>query len=224
MNHLRLLEWIGGLDEDLLERSERPIPFTKKFRWAPLVATAACLCLVCGLVLGAFGGRKVAMDSSDGAYGPPGEAESPEDRPLEDYVDDGEADKNTQNAGATDSDTWGLTLTVTEATTQGATLIFTQKGGDVSGELAVDTGWFLQLWQDGHWKGVPTVIPKDEIVWNTIAYRIPLGGELAVPIRWEHLYGTLDAGQYRIAVPVAQVFPSGQRDERICHGVFTLKE
>ena len=163
------------------------------------------------------------MDSTNGEFAPPGEAESPEDRPLEDYVDDGEADKHTQNAGATDSDTWGLHLAVTEATTQGATLIFTQKGGEVSCELTVDSGWFLQIWQDGHWKDVPTIIPKDEIAWDALAYKISYGGELAVPVRWEHIYGALDAGQYRIVVPVAQVFPSGQRAEGICYGEFALK-
>ena len=33
MNNLRLFEAVGQLDEDLLERSEQPIPLTKKFRW-----------------------------------------------------------------------------------------------------------------------------------------------------------------------------------------------
>ena len=67
MRSMRLLEWVGGLDEDLLERSELPAVVKQKPRIIPWLATAACLCLVCTLAFGFFGGgKKVAMDNAAG--------------------------------------------------------------------------------------------------------------------------------------------------------------
>ncbi|MBQ4641922.1 MAG: hypothetical protein IJB47_04855 [Oscillospiraceae bacterium] len=75
MSRMQLLEWIGGLDEDLLERSELPAKRNRPY-WIPLVAAAACLCLICGAFWGLGGGKKVAMDNAANGDAPLREDES----------------------------------------------------------------------------------------------------------------------------------------------------
>ncbi len=66
MSSMRLLDWIGGLDDNLLERSEQAAVAKNKPRIIPWLATAACLCLVCGLAFGFFGSQRKAMDDAGG--------------------------------------------------------------------------------------------------------------------------------------------------------------
>ena len=65
MSSMLLLEWIGGLDEDLLARSEQTA-VKHRPRIIPWIASAACLCLVCGLAWGIFGSQKKATDNASG--------------------------------------------------------------------------------------------------------------------------------------------------------------
>ena len=62
MNPEKLLDAMQYLPDELLEQTDR-LRRRKPFRWQPLVATAACLCLLLSVAWSVAGGAK----SSDGA-------------------------------------------------------------------------------------------------------------------------------------------------------------
>lgn len=107
MSQLQLLEWIGGLDEDLLERSELPVKRNRP-RWIPLAAAAACLCLICGLAWGLNGGRKVAMDNAFNGDAPMQEdagSQGGSRDPMEGIMDSSETEKTERPSIGAVSDT-----------------------------------------------------------------------------------------------------------------------
>ena len=67
MNSMVLLEAIGQLDEDLLERSERA---ERKLspKWISLAALAACLCMVLGFGLQFLSLGKKSVENAGGMY------------------------------------------------------------------------------------------------------------------------------------------------------------
>lgn len=91
---------------------------------------------------------------------------------------------------------WGLTLSVKDVTPTGLTLVCTQKGGNLTGELQCGTDYHLIVLEDGTWKDVPTVI--EEYAWNSLAYWISEGKDTEFDYSWEWLYGALPVGTYRL--------------------------
>ena len=105
---------------------------------------------------------------------------------------------------------YGLDMTVRDVTNKGLTLVFTQSGGNPTGELQTGNDYSLEQNVEGYWKPVETV--TDEIGWEDIAYIIPKEGMAEIGINWEYLYGELGAGKYRIRKPFMDFRGTGDYD------------
>lgn len=96
----------------------------------------------------------------------------------------------------TAADPWGLTLTLTNVTSTGATLTVTHSGEASKAEF-FETGvaYGLEVCKDGQWEPLPLL--QDWVV-VTIAYGIPAGGSRDFEMNWETPYGELPTGTYRV--------------------------
>ncbi len=114
-------------------------------------------------------------------------------------------------------DDWGITLLVKDVTPTGATIVFSQSGGNPSGEL--DTGSYYRLEYNN--KELAFAVEGD-IAWTSEAYMIPKGGEVEMNVNWEWLYGTLEPGTYRIVKQVMDFRAPGDYDEKEYSAEFTI--
>ena len=90
---------------------------------------------------------------------------------------------------------WGLTLSVKDVTESGLTLVCTQSGGELTGELQTGSDYKLIVLKDA-WEDVPTII--EDYGWTAEAYMIAEDDVTEFEIKWEWLYGKLPAGTYRL--------------------------
>lgn len=117
---------------------------------------------------------------------------------------------------------WGITMEAEDVTATGMTLVIRQSGGmEVTGELNTGTPYALYLLDGEAWVEVP--MTRDDIVWNTIAYGIPFGGELRQELDWSWMYGALPAGEYKLVKGFMDFRGSGDYDEATFEVRFTVE-
>ena len=98
---------------------------------------------------------------------------------------------------------WGITLSVKDVTPTGMTLVCSQSGGKITGELQCGSDYSLLVNSNGVWNAVPYLV--DEVAWTMEAYDIPLNDSIEFELKWERLYGELSAGTYRVlTLPTAK--------------------
>ncbi len=114
-------------------------------------------------------------------------------------------------------DDWGVTLSVKNVTPTGATVVFTQSGGNPTGELT--TGSYYWIEYEGEERAF--VIDGD-IAWTAEAYVIPKDGKFEMNVDWEWLYGELEPGVYRIYKGVSDYRGSGDLDDKTYSAEFTV--
>lgn len=114
-------------------------------------------------------------------------------------------------------DEWGITLSVKDVTATGATIVFSQSGGNPTGEL--DTGSYYRL---EHENENMAFIVEGEVVWTAEAYMIRKDGKTEMKVNWEWLYGTLEPGTYRIVKQVMDFRGPGDFDEKEYSAEFTI--
>lgn len=119
-------------------------------------------------------------------------------------------------------DPWGLTLSVKDVTPTGATLVFTQSGGAVTGELQTGSAYTLEVLQDDAWQAVEFALPVETAVWNSMAYLIQTDGETQLETDWSVLYGTLPPGTYRLGKTVTDFRAAGEYDEAVYYATFAI--
>ena len=90
---------------------------------------------------------------------------------------------------------WGLTLSVKNVTESGLTLVCTQSGGELTGELQTGSDYKLIVLKEA-WEDVPTII--EDYGWNMIAYMVAKNDVTEFEYDWEWLYGILSPGTYRM--------------------------
>ena len=90
---------------------------------------------------------------------------------------------------------WGLTLSVKDVTESGLTLVCTQSGGELTGELQTGSDYKLKVLKEA-WEDVPPII--EDYGWTTEAYMVTKNDVTEFEIKWEWLYGKLPAGTYRL--------------------------
>ncbi|MBR2041962.1 MAG: hypothetical protein IJ945_06300 [Oscillospiraceae bacterium] len=115
-------------------------------------------------------------------------------------------------------DEWGITFSVSDVTATGATVIFTQTGGNPTGELT--TGSYYRIEKDG--KELPYVT-EGNIGWTSEAYMIPPEGSYKTTISWEWLYGELEPGTYRIYKGVSDWRAPGDSDGKEYSAEFVIE-
>ena len=105
------------------------------------------------------------------------------------------------------ADPWGLTMTLRDSSSTGATIVLTQSGGDASlfthprDELFTGADYWLEVQKNDGWEPVE-MIPEN-LAWIAIAYRISPNDSQELPVSWETIYGELPAGTYRIGKGVS---------------------
>lgn len=120
------------------------------------------------------------------------------------------------------TDRWGITLTATDVTPTGMTLLCTQTGGAQQGQLQTSTPYFLEIYQDGGWETVDYLPQEYNIGWTTIAWMIPENQITEWTVDWAWLYGDLPNGTYRIGKSVMDFIETGIYEEQMYYAVFKI--
>lgn len=123
---------------------------------------------------------------------------------------------------ASDAD-WGLTLTAEKVNAMGATIRYSQSGGNPTGELHTGSFFSLEVF-DGEWKEAQTLTHDHEIAWNSVAYMIPMGAETEMAEDWSYLYGPLQPGWYRIGKEIMDFRGTGDYDKTIFYAYFEITD
>lgn len=107
---------------------------------------------------------------------------------------------------------WGVTLSARHITPTGMTLVISQSGGEVSGQLQYGDSFALETLSAGAWEAVPYIVPEDSVSWYAIAYLLAPGQESEKEINWEYIYGSLPAGTYRLSTDITDFRGTGDYD------------
>ena len=121
---------------------------------------------------------------------------------------DGES-VNLPDAGDEGFLNWGLTLSVKDVTESGLTLVCTQSGGELTGELQTGSDYKLIVLKEA-WEDVPTII--EDYGWDMIAYMVSKDDVTEFEYNWEWLYGKLPAGTYRMVKGFTEFRETGDYD------------
>ncbi len=116
---------------------------------------------------------------------------------------------------------WGIRLEARDVTFEGATIVFKQKGGNVTGELMTGEAYFLEKLDGNKWVPVDTR-PLIDYVFHEVAYGINNDGETELRTDWEWLYGNLPEGQYRISKEVMDFRKTADFDEQVYYAYFNI--
>ena len=120
------------------------------------------------------------------------------------------------------ADDWGITLTATDVTPAGLTLVCTQRGGMTEGELGTGNEYSISKNEDGTWVDV-AYLPDITVAWKDIFYNIPMNDEVRWEIKYQFVYGELPKGEYRISKDIV-FFPSDtEREEQGYYATFEIK-
>lgn len=117
---------------------------------------------------------------------------------------------------------WGITLSTKDVTPKGMTLVCSQSGGEITGELECGSDYSLLVNANGVWNAVPYLI--DEVAWTAEAYALPLDGSIEFELKWERLYGELPAGTYRIVKGFMDFRGPGDYDSATFYTEFEITE
>ena len=113
----------------------------------------------------------------------------------------------------------GVALTAEDVTATGMTLVCTQTGGEVTGEL--NTGdWYRVESMDGK---EPDYIIDGEVGWDSIAYFVPMESTVEWTVDWTWLYGELPSGDYRFCKEFMDFRGAGDFDRTLAYAEFTIK-
>lgn len=96
-------------------------------------------------------------------------------------------------------DKLGLTFTLKNITSKGATMVFELKNKETFNGLQYGADFSLQIEKDGKWEQVPTILKEFGV--KAVAFTIPSERE----INWSYLYGSLTPGIYRLSKGVTDV-------------------
>ena len=117
---------------------------------------------------------------------------------------------------------WGITLTAKNVTSKGMTLVCSQSGGEITGELECGSDYSLLVNTNGVWNAVPYLV--DEVAWTAEAYYIPMNDSIEFELKWERLYGELPAGTYRVVKGFMDFRGTGDYDSATFHTEFEITE
>lgn len=123
-------------------------------------------------------------------------------------------------APAPTRDPWGITLTAKDVTPTGLTLNITRYGGNPTGDLETGAEFWLEVHQNGRWQPLPLL--HEDLTWIAIAYGLPDGENRDFALNWEHLYGPLYAGEYRVGKRIMDFRGAGDYDEKNYYATFTI--
>lgn len=113
----------------------------------------------------------------------------------------------------------GIMLTAKDVTPAGMTVVCTQSGGEVTGEL--NTGsWYRLESMDG--KELDYVVEGDA-AWTSEACIVFRNAQTEWAIDWTWLYGELPPGDYRICKEFMDFRGAGDFDRALAYAEFTVE-
>ena len=115
---------------------------------------------------------------------------------------------------------WGIELLAKDVTPDGMTLVCTQSGGDRTGELSTGDWYEIEVSDGGRWKTAPVYA---EVCWEDIAWEIPSEDTTQWEVNWTWIYGSLPAGEYRIAKEIMDFRQTGDYDTCRSYAYFTIE-
>lgn len=119
---------------------------------------------------------------------------------------------------------WGISLTVEDITSTGATIKCTQSGGQLSGELQTGSWFILENWtKEEGWKEVPDIV-DGPLAFTADGLTIPMNEVCEWEVKWEWIYGQIPEGKYRIGKEIMDFREAGDFDEAIYYAEFEIVE
>lgn len=97
----------------------------------------------------------------------------------------------------------GLTFTLKDITSKGATMVFDLREKGTSDGLEFGEDFALQVEKNGKWENVPTILKEYGV--KSIAYKIQSNKTTERAIQWNWLYGSLSPGIYRISKSILDI-------------------
>ncbi len=119
-------------------------------------------------------------------------------------------------------DKWGITLYADDVTPKGLTLKIEQFGGSPSGTLEYGAVYFLETTVNDEWEPVET-ITGEPLVWNMLAYGVKMNDVSEININFEHGYGELKPGFYRLKKEFMDFKATGDYDTETYEVYFTIE-
>lgn len=116
---------------------------------------------------------------------------------------------------------WGLSITGENVTPSGMTLVVTQSGGMIEGQLTTGQPYFLQRYENKEW--VPLEPLLEAWSWTMEAWLIPVNDTVRWDVNWEWLYGVLEPGHYRFGKNISCVSEPGVYEEAVYYIEFEIK-
>ena len=117
---------------------------------------------------------------------------------------------------------WGLSLSVKNVASAGATLVISQSSGSPSGELWYGPAYKIQSLNGDTWEDVPYVTEAD-VEWTEEIYMVEMDTDCEIVLSWDWLYGNLPEGQYRIVKEFMDFRSSGDYDKENYYADFDIK-
>lgn len=121
-----------------------------------------------------------------------------------------------------DSPDWGITLSVKNVSPVGLTLVYTQTGGDVMGDLETGSYYVVERRTQDGWEAVEYRPSEHEIGWTMEAWCLEKESTYSWSIDWSYLYGPLPAGEYRVGKEFADYTGSGSYDQVMLYAMFQI--
>lgn len=117
---------------------------------------------------------------------------------------------------------WGIDLSVRDVTPTGLTLICTQNGGKVTGELDTGSYFVVEQKEKNSWKEVKRLEQEAEIGWDDMAYLVTMGGQTEFAVNWGWIYGALPVGEYRVGKKFMDFRGAGDLEEQLLYAEFRI--
>lgn len=116
----------------------------------------------------------------------------------------------------------GITLRAEDVTPAGMTLVCSQKGGEVTGELLTGSWYQLEKAGDGGWVPLEYIVEGDA-VWDSVGIMVPMDDTAKWPVDWTWLYGEIPPGEYRLCKEFLDLREPGDYGRTLGYAEFTLK-
>lgn len=117
-------------------------------------------------------------------------------------------------------DSWGIALSSTNVSNTGLTLICSQNGGEITGELQTGEKYWIEEKVDGKWQELST---PEKPIWQDLSYTIKMQNLTQWDIQWSDLYGTLPQGKYRIGKEIQDFRGGSDYDEKAYYAEFVIE-
>lgn len=120
-------------------------------------------------------------------------------------------------------DAWGLTLTAKDVIPTSCTLVFTQSGGNPTGQLETGSPFVIEQYKNGEWTELKTIYPEDDpIFWTDESWLIDKNNSVEFKEGWKAIYGELPAGKYRISKEIFDCRGPGDNDKKTYYAYFEI--